>query len=199
MNLFEASYEEKQKSNENKSSNKFKNVKSNYILKKIYDNLSKKKLLEIIKYNDKLNKRLNLTINDYKDFCEKFSSIEIEIISSQNLLGKYINIDEDKGIYYHLYFNNNKKETKIRNLIKIDKNKYNKIKIIIDYQIDSLCDLFNGCDTIEYISFKKFHRNNIKDMSYMFSNCYSLKEINFSQLILLMLLIWILFFMDVNH
>ena len=199
MNLFEASCEEKQKSNENKSSNKFKNVKSNYIFKKIYDNLSKKKLLEIIKYNNKLNKRLNLTINDYKDFCEKFSSIEIEIISSQNLLGKYINIDEDKGIYYHLYFNNNKKETKIRNLIKIDKNKYNKIKIIIDYQIDSLCDLFYGCDTIEYISFKKFHRNNIKDMSYMFSNCYSLKEINFSQLILLMLLIWILFFMDVNH
>ena len=84
-------------------------------------------------------------------------------------------------------------------MIKIDKNKYNKIKIIIDYQIDSLCDLFYGCDTIEYISFKKFHRNNIKDMSYMFSNCYSLKEINFSQLILLMLLIWILFFMDVNH
>ena len=35
MNLFEASYEEKQKSNENKSSNKFKNVKSNYIFKKI--------------------------------------------------------------------------------------------------------------------------------------------------------------------
>ena len=57
--------------------------------------------------------------------------------------------------------------------------KWQKIKIIIDYQVKSFSKLFENCD-IKYINFKKFYRNNVIDMGNMFSECYSLKELNLS-------------------
>ena len=62
------------------------------------------------------------------------------------------------------------KDTKKGEKIKI-------IKIIIDYQVKSLENLFNDCKCIESINFKKFYRNNITDMSSMFYKCSSLKEL----------------------
>ena len=53
-----------------------------------------------------------------------------------------------------------------------------KIKIIIDYQVKSFNKLFFKCYCIESINFKKFYRNNIIDMSWMFNGCSSLKELN---------------------
>ena len=53
-----------------------------------------------------------------------------------------------------------------------------KIKIIIDYQVKSFKELFNEVKSIESINFRKFHRDNITDMSYMFDGCSSLKELN---------------------
>jgi len=50
-----------------------------------------------------------------------------------------------------------------------------KINIIIDYQNESLSNLFDNCRCIESINFKKFYRNNITNMSYMFCGCSSLK------------------------
>ena len=41
---------------------KLKNIKSKYILSKTHDNLEKKKKPEIVKYNKKIQKRLNLNI-----------------------------------------------------------------------------------------------------------------------------------------
>jgi len=52
------------------------NIKSNYILKKILNLIIKNKLLNILKYNKNLQKRLNLSINDYKDSSHLYSSIE---------------------------------------------------------------------------------------------------------------------------
>ena len=39
-------------------------------------------------------------------------------------------------------------------------------------------DLFKQFECIESINFKKFYRDNITDMSNMFSGCSSLKELN---------------------
>ena len=52
------------------------------------------------------------------------------------------------------------------------------IKIIIDFQVISFKNLFNNCECIESIHFKKFYRNNINNMSGMFWECSSLKELN---------------------
>ena len=95
--------------------------------------------------------------------------MEIKIVN--NKYGKFININEENYLYIHLYRNENKEEVK---RIYLNEN-LEKLRIIIDYQIKSLERLFEDCELIEYIYFKKFFRNNITYMGSMFSRCTSLK------------------------
>ena len=159
-----------------KSKNKFIYLKSDYFMQKLFDNIQKRRSLKIIKCNMNIQKRLNININNYKDFSEKFSSIELEIIPIQNKYGPFIKIKEEDKKYFHIYFNDNKEEIKKTKLNKEDG--VSKINIIIDYQIKSFKELFYNCECIESINFKKFYRNNIINMRYMFSRCSSLKELN---------------------
>ena len=92
-----------QKNISNNISNILKNIKSNYILSKIYDNIQKRKYLEIVKYNKKIQNRLNLSIKDYKEYPEIFSQIVIEIIPCKEKYGIFINIKENDKLYYHIY------------------------------------------------------------------------------------------------
>ena len=169
---------ENNKENESAKPNPIlESLKSDYFLQKLYDIMPKKKKLEIVKYNKKVQNRLDLGIKDYKEYSETYSSIEIEIIPTKGKYGKFININENDKLYYHIYFNDNKEE--IKNKYEIDEqDKVTKIKIIIDYQVKSFKELFYWCKCIESINFKKFYRNNITDMSEMFEGCSSLKELN---------------------
>ena len=167
-----------EKLNTNKSKNKLIDIKSCYIMKKIFHNIQKRIYLVIIKYNINIQKRLNININNYKDFSELYSSIKLEIIPIQKKYGHFINIKEDDKKYFHIYFNDNKEEIKKTKLNKDDK--VSKINIIIDHQIKSFESLFFHCICIESINFKKFYRNNITNMNGMFSECSLLKEINLS-------------------
>ena len=72
----------------------------------------KKKSLEIIKYNKNIKNRINISIKDYKEYSEIYSSIEIEIKPVKNKFGKFINIKKENEKYYHIYFNDNKEEIK---------------------------------------------------------------------------------------
>ena len=140
-----------------KSKDKFGNIKSKYILQKIFDFLLKKKLLEIIKYNKNIQKRMDIdNTKDYKEYSESYSSIEIEIIPAENKYGKFINIDktEDEE-YYHIYFDNNYKEV-IKRYNLNENEKIKTIQIIIDYQVKSFNRLFYFCTCVESISFKNF-------------------------------------------
>ena len=160
--------------NQMKSKNKYEKLKNDYFLQKVFNNLEKKKLLNIVKYNKNIKKRINININDFKEYSEKYSSIEIEIKLVNNKYSKFINIKKEEEKYYHIYLNNNKEE--IKNINKDEEIKI--INIIIDYQVKSFEKLFYNCDCIESIYFKKFYRNNITNMNYMFSKCSSLKELN---------------------
>ena len=97
----------------------FENLKSNFILKKIFDHLKKVKLLKIMKFSKKLQKKLLLSINDYKEYNYQlyYSQIEIELKTDYYLSGKFINIPDEHKKYYHIYFNNINKEIK-RNYMK---------------------------------------------------------------------------------
>ena len=157
----------------------FENIKSEYIMNTIIEYVQRFKVLNIIKYNKHLKRKLNATINEYKDLSEKYSSIEIELIPAKNKYSNFLNISNEKDkSYYHAYFNENKKEINRYKLRESDNAK--KIKIKIDYQIVSLSGLFNYCHCIESIDFIKFNRKNISDMSYMFDGCTSLKKISFT-------------------
>ena len=50
----------------------------------------KKKSLQIFQYNKKLQNRLNLDINDYKEYSETFTPIEIEIIPAKDKYGFFL-------------------------------------------------------------------------------------------------------------
>ena len=160
------------------------NLKSDFFLRKISDFLFGKISLEIVKYNKYLQQRLKLNINNYKEFCQKYSSIELEIIpnnykENKDNHNKFINItDKENEPYIHIFFNDNKEETKKYFLNEDDK--VTKINIIIDYQIISFRDLFYKCNQIESICFKKFLRNNVISMSGMFMIYLLLKELNLS-------------------
>ena len=145
----------------NKQKNVFENLKSDFILKKVFSIMKLNKSLEIMKYNKKLQKRLNININDYRE-CSK---IEIELKLVDREYDKFINIPKKDKEYYHIYFDNSKKEIKRNYLIKNEKVK--RIKIIIDYH--------------ESIFFKKFYRSNITNMYYMFCGSSSLKELYLSK------------------
>ena len=169
---------EKKESNKVESKDIFKNLKSDYFLQKLFYNLLKKKSLDIIKYNNNIKERINISIKDYKEYSELYSSIEIEIKPVNNKYGKFININNENKIYYHIYFNDNKEELKRNYLNKNEKIEI--IKIIIDYPIKSFEELFDDCECIEYICFKKFYRNNVNNMGDMFYECSSLKKLDLS-------------------
>ena len=88
-----------------------------------------------MKYNKKLQKRLNISINEYKEYSE----IEIELKLADGKYGEYINIPDEEKEYYHIYFDNSNKEV-IRNYLEKNE-KVKKIKIIIDYQVKSFKEL----------------------------------------------------------
>ena len=60
-------------------------IKSNYILQNIFNNLEKKKLLNFIKYNKKIKKRMNMNmfIKDIQKLKQKLKQI---IIKMSNIL-----------------------------------------------------------------------------------------------------------------
>ena len=93
-------------------------IKCEFLIKNLINNLDKKKQLQFIKGNKKLHRLMKKNINDYKEYHDIFSTIEIEIKPSETY-GKFINLDnkdegeEEREKNYHIYFNDSKVEKKI--------------------------------------------------------------------------------------
>ena len=77
----------------------FKNIKSIYILKKIFSFLNQRKELNIIIYNKSLNKRLNISIDDYKKCSGKLK------VGESNGYGKEYNLDKNILLFEGNYQN----------------------------------------------------------------------------------------------
>ena len=156
-----ANISREEKNDQNKS-NFIENLKSDFFLEKLFGIIKKNKSFEIMKYNKKLQKRLKLSIKDYKEYYQFYTPIEIELKPADNKYGKFINIpdeDEDESKnYFHIYFDNSKEEIK-RNYLK-ENDKVKIIKIIIDPQIISFKSLFSECKCVSSIFFKTFKRIN---------------------------------------
>ena len=136
-------------SKENNNKNYLKKIKSEYFLEKFLFSLSKKKLLNIIKYNKTIQNILDININNYKKYSEIYSPIEIEIIPVKDKYGTFINMITGFERFYHIYFNGSKKEVQKKYFTENDN--VEKIKIIIDYKIESFVNLFINCSCIQSI------------------------------------------------
>ena len=175
MKAFNISKNEKGNKSKIKAVNHLENIKSKFILSKIFNYLQKSLSFEIIKYNKKTQKRFNLTTKDYKELSE----IEI-VITPSNQEGNYINSPHKNDESYYHIFDKNKK---IINTYYLNaKNFYEKINIIIDHQVNSISQLFQNCKAIKSIDYFRFNRRNIFDLSNIFFCCSSLKEINLSNM-----------------
>ena len=85
--------------------NLLKKINNKYILKQIFDYLKQSKYLEIIKYSKMIQNRLNININNYKEYLQT----EIEIIPKViGITNTFINISNKKNCYF--YFNDSKKK-----------------------------------------------------------------------------------------
>ena len=158
--------------------NILKNIRSKYILGKIFEHLEPNLSLNIIRYNKHLQDKLDKSINNYI----KNSRIEIELIPLKNGCGKFMNYEKTfPESNYHIFFNDNNVEVKRNNITYNDN--VNKITIQIDYDVYSLCGLFKDCECIKKIKFKTFYKKGIVDMSEMFSGCLNLEEIDVSKMI----------------
>ena len=94
---------ENNKENESAKQNSIiENLKSRYILSKIIDIMPKKKKLEIVRYNKRIQNRLNLSVKDYKEYSEIL--IEIEIIPAKDKYGRFINIDKFTIFTFSRYY-----------------------------------------------------------------------------------------------
>ena len=141
------------------------NIKSDIILKKVFNYINQTTKLKLIKKNKKFQNKLNINIQNYKEYFD----IIIEIIPYEKKFDKFINIiNKEDEKYYHIYFNDSNEEIKRYNLNSGDK--VSKIKIIINEEIDSFYKLFKSCYSIKSINFIQFNRKNIKNMSYMLFN-----------------------------
>ena len=103
----------KKKSEKKSKIDLFSQIKSVFILKKLYDIIETKKL-SIVKYNKNIQNRINVNIKKYKEYLEIYSTIEIEIILIKNKYDDFININENEKLYYHTYINDSEVEIKIK-------------------------------------------------------------------------------------
>ena len=72
--------DKKEEASQNLQKNLLLNIKSLYILKNsIFDFFTKNKSLEIIKYNKKIQNKLSLDINKYKEFSENHTKRGVKI------------------------------------------------------------------------------------------------------------------------
>ena len=96
------------------SNNQLRKLKSDHFIQKFFEYMTERKLLETIRYNKSIQKRIHINISHYKAY---FETIELDIIPMKGESGKFINIKEEDKKYFHIYFNdNNKKEIEITSL-----------------------------------------------------------------------------------
>ena len=156
----------------------WKEIKSKYILIKIFEYLKEKKYLELIKYNKNLQEIFNITLNNYIHYDD----IEIELIPTDYITEKniFINLIDNRS-YFHFYFNDNDEEVKENYIPK--KEKIEKIRVSLNCQIKSFKGLFKECACLKEIYFIKCNRKDIVDLSEMFEGCSSLIKLDISRLI----------------
>ena len=107
-------------------------IRSKYILKKIFENINQRRCLQLVKYNKKIQYKINISLKDYNEYNQiEFELYPILYYQKENIFSDLKNINKFNG---HIYINNNKQEINYDKLSKFNEN-ISVIKIKIDYEI----------------------------------------------------------------
>jgi Leucine-rich repeat (LRR) protein len=163
------------------------NVKSKYILEAIFECMRNKKKLNILRFNKRIKKRLNITKEDYDKFIlEEFNfmyNLNIDInIKEYEVKDKYIT---NKGLRYlnAVKFNNLNKLNLYWNYISdisiLDKENYKELK-----ELNLGKNEISDISILEKVNFNELNKldlsqNRISDINVLEkSNLKKLKELN---------------------
>ena len=157
------------------------NIKSSYILKELFKYVNEYKKLKLLNYNKTIQQRINLSIEDYKNYLS--IKIEVKLIDNYNVNCNNTFISKEfKNSYSSFIYVVLNDETIERKIDSIKNDKISKVKIILNYDLNSYKDLFKHCYFIKEIKFLKNNKNNVTDMSNMFYGCSSLTSLDISEL-----------------
>ena len=154
-------------------------IRSRYVLKDIFALLDTYPRLALVRYNLRLQGKLEMTLKDYQDYGQ----IEIELIPkpiTQLKYGKNVFININDKNEYKIYFNAEVKHRRRTYITRADNVKT--IKVVIGKKVKSFKKLFYGCYCLLEIKFTKFMRNDIIDMSNMFGECSALTDLDISKI-----------------
>ena len=142
-------------------------VRSKFILGRIFQNIKENKLLQIIKYNKIIQKKLNISIQSYKEYNQ--IKIQLIPIKDYSIDDKFINEDIINKPYIHIYFNKDKNE--YVSYLSDNKELIFEINIVIDFEVKSLKGFFKNWKGLKEVNIIKCNRKDIIDMSEMFYEC----------------------------
>ena len=165
------------------------NIKSDYILKNIFDfHNNERKKLNLIKYNKNLQRKLNININNYRRY-----RYIIFYVEGQNKNVKFINFYNKKSNDIII------KNTNVPRFKRILVNTYNlrlmglffKLEGILSVRIIklfndnslwngkqyNLCNLFHGCTNLKQIIFQNDNKFLLENGNEMFKDCENLEKI----------------------
>ena len=149
-------------------------IRSKYVAQIIFRHLREDFVLKLVKYNIAMQKRLNISIQDYKEY--KNIVLEIIPIIDVAMTNVFINLKKEDINNVRIYF-----DDKLVNSNYFEENeRISKIKIFLKINGNSLNGLFSFCDCIKEITFIKFKKYNIINMTEMFYNCRNLIKITFN-------------------
>ena len=154
-------------------------IKSNHILGKIIKEYIKKNIyLNIICHNKYLQSRLKISNKTY----EECSQIIFELIPINQLFKEKNYIVNPRGneTLFHIYINESNNE--FNRFYITPEDKVNKIKVLIDYKIFSIYELFKDCDCLKEIKLTQFYRKGFNDLSKMFNGCSKLEKLDITLL-----------------
>ena len=156
-------------------------IRCKYILEKIMKkHLDEKVCLKLVKYNKDLQRKLNIKKIDYINFSER---VIIDLYPKNELergQHPFINIKENKRQYFHIYFDNNIIEERRTYITENDR--VNRIRVIIENEINSFAKLFWLCKCIKRINFVKCDNKKITNLDSIFMHCLFLTDIDISKL-----------------
>ena len=77
------------------ANNQLRKLKNDYFIQKFFEYIPERKSLEIIRYNKRIQKRIDININHYKANSGKFSFTELDKIFMKGKWCKFINFEEE--------------------------------------------------------------------------------------------------------